>query len=227
MPLDPFHLEFIKPTVDHRVIAELVARQPKFLPRIFNGLHAEKARVKYGCLKVLRAISETDPVVLYPEFERLLGLLESEKAFMKWGGIIIIGNLAAVDAEGKIARELDRYLRPIFEHELITACNVIGGAAKIARMKPELADKIAGALLQVEQAHYQTAECRNVALGHAVQSLDLFFEHIQNPTPVLAFVERQLDNRRNAVKRKAEAFLKRHPPHDQSSRGANGHQPFR
>ncbi|HWH72522.1 MAG TPA: hypothetical protein VNT26_24385, partial [Candidatus Sulfotelmatobacter sp.] len=65
-------------------------------------------------------------------------------------------------------------------------------------------------LLQVEAASYQTAECRNVALGHAVGSLDLIFEHLKQPQPVVEFVKRQLNNDRDAVKRKATRFLKRH-----------------
>jgi hypothetical protein len=93
---------------------------------------------------------------------------------------------------------------------MITAANTIRAAGKIARAKPRFADKIVRALLQVEAANYQTPECRNVALGHVLLSLDLFFEHIRDPQPVVAFVERQLRNRRNAVRRRAAAFLKKH-----------------
>ena len=195
---------------DYRTIAELIAGQPKFLPEVFAGLDADKARIKYSCLKVIRLVSETHPAVLYPEFERIVRLLEVENAPIKWGAIVIIGNLAAVDAEKKIDGILDRYLRPVSEHDLITAGNVVNGAAKIAQARPELADRIAGALLQIEKAQYQTAECRNVALGHAVQSLGLFFGHIRDAKPVIAFVERQLGNRRDAVRHKAAVFLKRH-----------------
>ncbi len=115
-----------------------------------------------------------------------------------------------VDSEGKIDRILDKYLQPISGHVMITAANVIAGAGKIARAKPHLADKIARALLRVEKANYQTDECRNVALGHTVASLDLFFEHVDKPQPVMEFVKRQLHNRRNAVRVRAAKFLKKH-----------------
>ena len=104
---------------------------------------------------------------------------------------------------------------------MITAANTIGGAGKIARAKPHVAEKVGAALLKVETATYQTAECRNVALGHTVAALDLFFEHIRNAQPVLAFVERQLRNSRNAVRRKATAFLKKHSPSPQPGRPTN------
>ena len=161
-----------------------------------------------GCLPRLRIISEKKPAVLYPEFDRLVSLLDSENNIFKWGAILCIGNLAVVDSEGKIDRILDKYLQPISGRVMITAANVIVGAGKIARAKPHLAGKIARALLRVERANYQTEECRNVALGHAVASLDLFFEHLDKPQPVMEFVQRQLHNRRNAVRVKAGIFLK-------------------
>jgi len=189
--------------------AERAAQIPKSLPELFAGLRADKPRIKYGCLKALRAISEEQPALLYPEFDRFVSLLDSENTILKWGAIIIIGNLAAVDADDKIGRILERYLAPISGPVMITAANTIAGAGRIARAKPQLADRIVRALLRVEAANYQTPECRNVALGHVVNSLDLFFEHIAGPEPVLAFVRRQLGNRRNAVKKKAAAFLKK------------------
>lgn len=197
-------------SVNHEARAARIAKKTESLPELFAGLRAEKPEIKYGCLKRLRAMSEEEPAALYPEFNRFVDMLDSENIILKWGAIIIIGNLAAVDAEDKIGRILDRYLAPISGPVMITAANTIGGAGKIARAKPRLADRIARALLRVEEANYQTPECRNVALGHVVKSLDLFFEHIGDPKPVLAFVERQLENSRNAVKKKAAAFLKKH-----------------
>ena len=179
---------------------------PSFLPDCAR----KRLRSRYGCLKALRLLSEKQPAVLYPEFDRFVALLGSENTILKWGGIIIIGNLAAVDSEHKIGRILDRYLAPISGSVMITAANTIAGAGKIARAKPQFANRIVSALLRVEEANYQTPECRNVALGHVVNSLDLFFEHIVELAPVIAFVQRQLGNTRNAVKKKAAAFLKRH-----------------
>jgi hypothetical protein len=180
------------------------------LPEVFDGLKAEKAKIKFSCLKVLRLISERQPRVLYPELDRFVALLDNENQILRWGAIIILGNLAAVDTERRLDRILDRYLQPISGGVMITAANVIGGAGKIARAKPELAERIVRALLQVETAQYQTPECRNVAIGHAVKALNLFAEKLRDPRPVLAFVERQLGNPRNAVRLKAAAFLRKH-----------------
>lgn len=197
-------------TVSHQAIASRVARRPALLPELFDGLAADEARVRYGCLKVLRLISERKPAVVYPEFDRLVALLNSENNILQWSAIIILGNLAAVDAQRKLDEILTRYLRPIAGPVLITAANTIGGAGKMAAAKPRLADRIARALMRVEAANYQTPECRNVALGRVVESLELFFDQVKDRQSVLEFVRRQLGNARPAVRRKAARFLVQH-----------------
>jgi len=210
MNIAPLHAEIAKQHFES--LAKALIRQPARLPEVFEGLNAEKARIKYGCLKLLRLVSEQKPETLYPHIERFFELLDSKNNVFKWGGIIIIGNLARVDAERKIDAQLDRFLQPIRGRVMITAANVIGGAGKIAQAKPQLAEKIARAVLQVEAAKYQTAECRNVAIGHAIKSFDLFFTRLKQPKTVVEFVERQLNNRRSAVKKAAAKFLKKHAP---------------
>jgi len=209
MSMTAMQEEVARKSAELEALAQRVIRQPGLLLEVFVGLGAEPARIKYGCLKLLRILSETRPDLLYPEIDRLVQLLKSENQILKWGAIIMLGNLAAVDSERKIDALLDEYLQPISGQVMITAANVIHGAGKIAQAKPHLADRIARALLRVEAANYQTAECRNVALGHVVESLELFFGQVQQSAPVVGFVRRQLDNPRNAVKKKAARFLKR------------------
>jgi hypothetical protein len=210
MPKISLPKEIAEPSVDVEAVVDRIISQADPLTEVFGGLRSDTPKIRYGCLKVLRLISEKNPAVLYPEFDRLVELLDRPNNIFKWGAIIILGNLATVDSANKIDRMLDRYLEPISGPVMITAANTIGGAGKIALAKPQFADQIARALLQVEAADYHTPECRNVALGHAVKALDLFFAFIRDRQPVLAFVERQLRNPRNAVKRKAAAFLKKH-----------------
>ena len=71
----------------------------------------------------------------------------------------------------------------------------------------------------MSQAQYQTDECRNVAAGHALQSLGRFLDLIEDQPAAAAFARAQLENRRPSTRRKAEEFLKKHaaaPPRLQS-----------
>jgi hypothetical protein len=67
----------------------------------------------------------------------------------------------------------------------------------------------------VEKANFQkhhapSPECRNVAIGQAIDAFDQIYDVIANKQAVLQFVKRQRKNARTAVVRKAEKFLKRH-----------------
>lgn len=165
--------------------------------------------MKYGCAKVLRVISDKAPELLYPRIDYFIDLLSSDDNILKWEGIYVIANLAAVDTDDRIEAIFERYFAPIPGLALITAGNVIAGAAKIASAKPQLTERIVRELLKVEKAQYKTNECRNVALGHTIKAFDQFFDQISDKGPVTAFVRRQLENTRNATRKKAEAFLKK------------------
>jgi hypothetical protein len=136
-------------------------------------------------------------------------LLDNENAFLRWGSTQILGNLAAADPEDKFGPLFDRFFAPISGQEMVGAANAIVAGAGIALAKPHLADRIVKEILKVEQASYRTPECRNVAIGHAIQSFDRLFGQVKQKRPVLAFVTRQLDNPRPATRKKAEKFLKR------------------
>jgi hypothetical protein len=191
-------------------LAAKAADDPRLLARLLAGLESEAVRVKYGCEKVLRRISETRPKSLYPHIDLFIGLLDGDNTILKWGAILILGHLAAVDADGKIDRILDRYLAPIKGPVMITAANTLAGAARIAGAKPQFAGRIAEAFLWVETAEYKTPECRNIALGHAVKALEEFYDRIPEKQPVLDFVRRRIKNSRNATRKKAERFLRKH-----------------
>jgi hypothetical protein len=185
-------------------------RQPRLLRAIIEGLKADKARVKYGCAKALRLISEQRPDRLYPFFDCFVHLLDHENRILQWEAIFVLSHLASVDADDKIAEVFDKYFSPIPGPVMITAANVIQGGARIAQAKPHLADRIAGEMLKVARFRYQTAECRNVAIGHAIVALGAILPLLRHPAPAVDFVRRQKRNRRPATRKKAEHFLKSH-----------------
>ena len=196
--------------IDKGQIAEGIIGEPGLLADVLEGMSAPKASVKFGCSKVLRIISQKKPEVLYPSFDFFVNLLNSDNTFLKCDAILILANLAAVDSANKFESIFDRYFAPIKGPVLIIAANVIGGAARIALAKPALTDRIVEALLEVEDAEYQTAECRNIALGQAIMSFEQFFEQIGDKEGVIQLVKKQLANTRNSTRQKAAQFLRKH-----------------
>ena len=210
MPSSGLLREISQKETDKNQIADRIIGNPALLPEVVDGLSAREARTKYGCSKVLRLLSERKPELLYPRFDFFVDLLDSKNSFLKWDAIHFLGNLAAVDSEDRFERIFDSYFAPIPGPVLVTAANVIGNAARIALAKPALTERITGEILKVENASYQTDECRNVALGQAIDSFDKFLEQIESRGPVIALVRRQLDNTRNSTRKKAEQFIKKH-----------------
>jgi hypothetical protein len=190
-------------------IAEQAIGYRDLIEKAIEGLGAERATVKYRCEKVLRTISAMQPEILYPRFDFFARLLENNNAFLKWGAIATIANLARTDLDNRFESIFDKYFSAITGPVMITAANTIRGAAKIAAAKPALADRISKEILKVEGAKYKTPECRNVAIGHAIDSLDQFFALVQDKGAIIRFVERQLRNTRAPVRKRAERFLKK------------------
>jgi hypothetical protein len=198
---------------DHAGIARDVRRRPALLAEVLDCLDAREARVKFGAGKVLRLLSEREPDALLPALDRLAGLLDAENSILKWTAIIAIGNLAAADA-GKGRRIdglLEKLLAPIRGPVMITAGNTILAAGKIALARPDLAERIAYAIMGVERGLYETSECWNIAIGHALRALDPLVDGLRRQRrPVLRFAERHLNNPRPATRKKAEKFVRRH-----------------
>jgi hypothetical protein len=177
---------------------------------LIERLESREARVKYGASKALRILSEREPAVLSPHFDFFAGQLGCDNTLLKWNAILILGNLAAVDAEGRFERIFRAFFKPIAGPVMITAANTIRAAGSIACARPELAGRIARELLKVDRATYQTPECRQIAIGHAIEALDRFFPSIERPKPVVEFVERHRKSSRGGTAKKAERFLRRH-----------------
>lgn len=192
---------------DKDKFAEMVISDTTLLPELFIGLHASEPSIKYGSNKVLIIISERNPSVLYPKLDYFIAHLESENNFLKWGAIQIIANLCKVDSSHHFENIFTKYFSPIEGHNMITAANTIKAAVKIALNKHNLIEKISKEILKVEQADYETAECNNIVIGQAINSLDELFPHLKTKEPVFAFVKRQLKNKRQATRKKAEIFL--------------------
>jgi hypothetical protein len=193
------------------MLARKAIENPGLFGEIADGLKADKARIKYGCAKALRLVSEQRPDLLYPHFDFFVRLLDHDNKILQWDAAFVLSHLARVDADDKLAAVFSRYFSPIPGPVMITAANVIQGGARIAQAKPHLADRIAAEVLKVGTARYQTPECRNVAIGHAILALGVILPLLSDPTPALQFVRKQARNHRPATRKKAEQFLKSCP----------------
>ena len=198
-----------KAVLNPRTLARRAIGDPAWLEAIITGLGAETARIRYGCAKALRVVSEDRPDLLYPRFDFFVSLLDGDNKILQWEALFVLSHLARVDIKDRFAAIFTKYFSPIRGPVMITAANAIQGGARIARAKPALATRIVGEILQVDKARYQTPACRNVAIGHAIVALDEILDLVANPEPVVQFVRKQAKNTRPATRRKSEQFLRK------------------
>ena len=199
---------------DKEGLANAVIGDPRVIPELIEALNDRKGSIKFGCEKVLRLISERKPELIYPYFDNFVDLLDSDNKILKWGAIMTIANLAAVDSENKFEKIFEKYYSPVSGPVMITAANIIGSSAKIALARPDLVDRITEEILRVERAEYRikgdvSPECLNIVYSHALTSFERFFDRINEKGPVIEFIKKQLHNPRKAVARKAEQFVKK------------------
>jgi hypothetical protein len=198
-----------RPKANLERLAQEVARTPDLLDSVIAAIASDHACTRFAAIKLLRILSEKTPQLIYPDFEFLAEMRNDENSILKWNAILTLANLAPVDRDKKLDRIIDDYLRPITGPAMIDAANTMRGAAVIARAKPYLASKIATAILTVENACYATPECRNVAIGHAINALDQFFTSIEDKGALRSFIHRQQNNSRPATAKKAGKFCKK------------------
>lgn len=196
------------------IVARVIA-DPRPIPELVDGLKAPEGTLRYAYDKVLRGVAERRSEVVYPWFDVFVELLDCGNSFLKWGAILTISHLAAADTEGKFEAIFDRYYTPIAGPAMITGANIVGSSARIGLAQPHLIDRVAAEIVKVEKARYErkgqpSPECRNVVIGHALDTFDTLFEDITDKPAILAFVKRQRKNPRVPVARKAARFLACH-----------------
>lgn len=181
---------------------------PRMLPRAqvagtVRKMAAPAGTARFAAGKALCVTARKDPGRVYPHFAEIAALLGSDSKIVRWNAIQLIGLLAPADTDRKLDAHLDGYLRIVAGGNLISAANAIQGAVRIACARPDLLDRIIPAVLAVERATYETAECRDVAIGQTLNALQEAGPSLCGRPDVAGFVRRQMSNPRPAVARKA------------------------
>jgi hypothetical protein len=200
---------------DISALADQIMKDSASIPILIDALKIEKSSKKFAYEKVLRLISAKQPALIYPYFDFFCSLLDHENSFLKWGAIMTVANLTAADTQKKFEAVFQKYFAPIKGPTMIAAANIIGSSVTIVRSKPALSGEITREILKVEKAKFlmkgsPSPECRNVAIGHAIDAFDKLCNQIGDRTAVINFVKRQLKNTRKPVARKAEQFIRKH-----------------
>jgi len=174
-----------------------------------SRLDTDNLQDKLLFMKELVTFSMKEPQQLYPHFDKIAVLLESDKKVLVWNSLKIIGNLALVDKDNKIDELLSDIISMLNKGNLITAKNAIESLGKIAFAKRDLTELIVVNLLQVENYKYETEESTNIAVGKAITVLTKLYPITEKKAAIKALAEKHLKNERPATLANAEELFKK------------------
>ncbi|NTW70939.1 MAG: hypothetical protein HGA49_01715 [Eubacteriaceae bacterium] len=202
-----------KPDVDE--FQKIVTENIEVVPLLLDIIREDKGSIKFFCEKIIRLISETEPKLIYPYFDDISRFIDSKNSFIKWGGLITLSNLAAVDDKNKFKGIYEKYFSMIDSESMITAGNVVGNAWKIIMKNPEYEGDITKRLLGVTDNTYvnkgkPSAECRNIMLGNVIDCFEKYYPISEHKREMMEFAAGQRNNTRKSVAKRAEKFIEEH-----------------
>lgn len=169
--------------------------------------------VKYQAEKVIRKLSEIEPKILYPYFDRLFRFIKGNNSILKLGTIITIANLLSVDNCNKWMGINREYLAILSTNKIQEFGNMVTSIPKILLAHPEEESKIIPILLSINSHIFYfndevSQECVNVAKGQIIDCFTKIYNRSHYQKEMMRFVKRNRKCERKQVVKKAEKFIK-------------------
>ena len=194
-----------------KAIDELMRRvssDPDAIPSMLAALN-QKGTARFKAAKDLQLISRANPCLLYPYFQAFANLLDSSSSVLLWNAIIILSHLIQVDSERRFDLIFDRYFAHLWDGKLVTAANILENSGRIARNRPDIAERITQELLDVDRIPLPTPECREVARGKVLSSFAEYVDILKRNRAANDFIIRCTNSRRPSVKKQSEALVRK------------------
>jgi hypothetical protein len=199
--------ELDKKDINMESLAERALEGEGALLELLDGILAKKDFIRFNSFKILLFISKKHPEVLYPKWDFLESLLDSNNSYLKYIAIYLITNLAPVDASARLEGIFERLYSILDGEGTIAAAHLARNSGKIARAKPELRAKITQRLLNIDRTHH--GRQKELIKGHAIEAFDEYFEEAEDQLEILEFVKQQLKSQSPKTKKLAREFLKK------------------
>ena len=177
------------------------------LSKALKGILSKKDEIRSNSFKVLMHLSEEQPKVLYPKWDYLANLLDSDNHYQRYISINILANLAAVDTKNKFDKIFDKYFSNIDGDRTMVAGQAALNSGKIAKTKPNLQTKITNRLLNIEKTH--KGKQIELIKAYTIEAFSEYFEESSDKNKILDFVKTQLESESPKTRKLAKEFLKK------------------
>ena len=193
--------------VDVKNITEKAIKDEKLLSKLLDEILSKDDEVRFNSFKILMRISEEYPGVLYPKWDCLADLLDSDNHYRRFIGINLLANLATIDTKNKFEKTFDRYFSQIDSDRTMVAGQAVLNSGKIAKAIPNLQTKITNKLLNIDKIYH--GKQTNLMKAYAIEAFDEYFEEASDKEKILDFVKIQLESKSPKARKAAKEFLKR------------------
>lgn len=191
--------------IDIKAEAGRAMADSKILIEFLEGLKYKNEEIRYPCFQVLLYISEGYPEILYPEWDFLADMLDSNNAYWKLAAVRLIANLVRVDTENRFEKIFDKYF-DLLNDSVIIAGHVTANSGKIATAKPELQSKITDRLLNID---HTTQKHKDLIKSGAIESFYEYFDEAENKDAIIQFVREQSKGESPKTRKTAKEFLQK------------------
>ena len=190
-------------------LSRLVTGNDEALKQLVDGLTFSVDNYRFNCNTVLVSVARNTPEFLFPYWDNLAGLLESENTYHRCSAINILPHLIPVDGGLKFKGILDRYFKHLDDISVIPPCYIARNCGTIASHLPETVQQMVGELLAIEETRHKQGR-KDLIKADIIQAFDQIYDQVENKTAVFGFVEDQLDCSSPKTRKNARAFLKKH-----------------
>jgi hypothetical protein len=179
----------------------------ELLTELLEGILSKKDEIRSNSFNRLMRISEDQPELLYPKYDYLANLLDSDNHYQRNIAINLIANLALIDTENKFEKIFDKYFSNIDGNRTMVAGQAAINSGKIARAKPNLRTKITKRLLNLEKTH--KGKHVDLIIAYAIEAFEQYFKELSNKKEILVFIKTQLESKSPKTRKLAREFLKK------------------
>lgn len=153
-------------------IADRILKDFSLLHTVAEALEHETEHIRKAAAKALRKVSEHAPAKVYPFFERIEKLLDSEDFDTRSNAMATIANLSEVDEDKRITEKIwQRIASFVTETGAETANKAIEALGKIAEHTTEFRSKIAARLMEYEKLGKDTID-HNEKVQKAMETIE-------------------------------------------------------
>ncbi|HMA60893.1 MAG TPA: hypothetical protein VKN64_11455 [Halanaerobiales bacterium] len=187
----------------NKLVAQ-VNEDESLILELLDNLNSKEETIRYNSYQIIKGISLKYPEKLYSYRDEFGKKLYIDNAYQMLIGIIILAHLCVVDKDHKFEQIFNKYCSLLNDRRITVSLYVLSNLGRIAKVKPNLQEKITIILLDSKNTHHKH---KGLIAGAAIESFEKYYIEIEDKEKVLEFVKEQIVCDSPKTRKSAVEFL--------------------